>query len=523
MKEKRIRDKSLLMMGSILTVLTLAVLIAYQACNSVYEGDPYVVTKDMERKATVEGYSTPEEVVEYVVYQIHQGDLDLALRGCAIQEVAEYFSLQGYGEILDKFPYTQTLAPADYDNRAYIEINQARMTAIYSDMLEQCMGIFGDGYDLEILGIRADIPENADGFYYQDIRDIGTVSGARDACNVIVDMCVDGVQRQMTITVAKYRKYWKILQFSEYKNNLCIEPQISEYVAETENILLPIPWEDMEGQILSCNYQVADSRKEKNIEAMVRKIFIYLQRGEIWKVLAYYDLYDQKSEFYPDSIFFDRQSKAAEELQEFYYRTLLYDKGKMSWINQNVKSEAVNLTALLDASVMIYSDLSSVEVAEIGEQRARCKIRYQYDKKWFDSMIYLIYKDGWKITGFMKTGWKDIDGDWYYLDDNGTALTGWQKIEDDWYYLDVVGVMQTGWQRIKGVWYYLGDDGAMQKGWAKIDGLWYYFDFNGAMQTGWQKIYGNWYYLDSEDGIMATNTYIDGYYVNADGVWIPEF
>ena len=81
--------------------------------------------------------------------------------------------------------------------------------------------------------------------------------------------------------------------------------------------------------------------------------------------------------------------------------------------------------------------------------------------------------------------------------------------------------MQTGWQKIEGDCFYLGDDGAMQKGWAKIDGLWYYFNFGGVMQTGWQKIYDKWYYLDHDTGIMAADTYIDGYYVNRDGVWIP--
>ena len=496
MEKKYGKDKFLLVLGGFLITITLAVPIGYQLWIGIYEGNPYKETEEMKRRATVDGYDTPEEVVEYVLYQIHEGDLDLALRGCAIQEVAEHFSLQKYGEVLEVFPHMQTLAPSDNENRAYIEINQARMTAVYSDMLEQCMNIFGDGYDLEVLRIWSDIPEDADGFYYQDIRNVGAVSGARDACNVVVDMRVDGIQRQMVLTTAKYRKYWKILQFSEYKNFQYIEPQISEYAEETDAQPLPLEWEKMSGQVLPCNYRIAGSRSEKDIEALAQKVFIYLQRGEIWKVMEYYDIYDPETEFYPNSVFFDRQKRAAEELQEFYYRTLLYDKGKMSWIKQNVKSEAVNLTALLDASAMIYADLSSVEVIKVGEREARCKILYRYEQKWFDSMIYLVYKDGWKITGFTKTGWKETGDDWYYLDEDGMILTGWQKVD-------------------------LGDDGAMQKGWAKIDGLWYYFNFGGVMQTGWQKIYDKWYYLDHDTGIMAADTYIDGYYVNRDGVWIP--
>lgn len=522
MKRQEKRDSLLLMIGSMLVILTLMILAVYQGVTIIGEGASDLKTEEMGRKATVEGYETPEEVVEYVLYQIHKEDLDLALRGCAIREVAENFSLKGYGEILDDFPYTQILAPADYDNKSYIEINQARMTSVYSDMLEQCMGIFGSGYDLEVLRIQSDIPENADGFYYQDIRDIGTISGARDACNVVIDMRIDGVPRQMIVTTAKYKKYWKIIQFSEYKNNKITEPQISEYAADADDILLPVQWESMEGQILPCNYQIAKNRKGKSIEAVVNKIFTYLQRGEVWKILAYYDLYEQENELCPDSLFFERQNRAAQELQEFYYRTMLYNRDKFSWIKQNIKSEAVNLTALLDTSAMIYSDLYSLNVTRIGEGRARCEFIYRYEKKMLNCTIFLLDKNGWKITGITKTGWKDMGDKWYYLDENGKELTGWQTIGGSRYYLDATGIMQTGWQMIDGSRYYLGEDGGMKKGWAKIDDSWYYFNANGVMQTGWQNIYGEWYYLDSETGMMAADIYVDDYYVNADGVWTPE-
>lgn len=56
----------------------------------------------------------------------------------------------------------------------------------------------------------------------------------------------------------------------------------------------------------------------------------------------------------------------------------------------------------------------------------------------------------------------------------------------------------------------------MLTGWQAIGGKWYYFNGNGAMTTGWQKIDGLWYYLYSS-GAMASNTTIDGYYLQANG------
>ena len=88
MKRQEKRDSLLLMIGSMLVILTLMILAVYQGVTIIGEGASDLKTEEMGRKATVEGYETPEEVVEYVLYQIHKEDLDLALRGCAIREVA---------------------------------------------------------------------------------------------------------------------------------------------------------------------------------------------------------------------------------------------------------------------------------------------------------------------------------------------------------------------------------------------------------------------------------------------------
>ena len=40
--------------------------------------------------------------------------------------------------------------------------------------------------------------------------------------------------------------------------------------------------------------------------------------------------------------------------------------------------------------------------------------------------------------------------------------------------------MVTGWKRINGYWYYLSDSGAMQIGWLKKGETWYYLCESGA-------------------------------------------
>lgn len=55
------------------------------------------------------------------------------------------------------------------------------------------------------------------------------------------------------------------------------------------------------------------------------------------------------------------------------------------------------------------------------------------------------------------------------------------------------------------------------------DGMnwWYRYEDGNYPQGKWEQINGIWYYF-YESGYMASDTYTpDGYYVNADGAWIP--
>ncbi|EOU1610518.1 cell wall-binding protein [Clostridium perfringens] len=125
-----------------------------------------------------------------------------------------------------------------------------------------------------------------------------------------------------------------------------------------------------------------------------------------------------------------------------------------------------------------------------------------------------------KAVDKIKSGWQQIEGNWYYFNSNGNMKTGWEEINGYWYYFNNDGIMQTGWQEIGGKWYYFRPDGNMRVGWEQINGYWYYFGSDGSMQTGWQEVGGIWYYF-RPDGNMKTGwEEINGYwyYFNNDGV-----
>ena len=74
-----------------------------------------------------------------------------------------------------------------------------------------------------------------------------------------------------------------------------------------------------------------------------------------------------------------------------------------------------------------------------------------------------------------------------------------------------------GWaQNDTGSWLYYENHRPVT-GWKQVEGTWYYFDAAGLMQSGgWRQIGGKWYYFYA-DGSMAANTEIDGYQIGPDG------
>ena len=124
----------------------------------------------------------------------------------------------------------------------------------------------------------------------------------------------------------------------------------------------------------------------------------------------------------------------------------------------------------------------------------------------------------------VENGWvQGVPGQWKYME-NGKASTGWKLVNGVWYFMDEQGIMKTGWLLNNNVWYYLKDSGAMATNWQYINGKWYWLSQDGAMRTGWKYINNVWYYME-DSGAMLENTVrnIDGidYRFDVSGAWLP--
>lgn len=117
--------------------------------------------------------------------------------------------------------------------------------------------------------------------------------------------------------------------------------------------------------------------------------------------------------------------------------------------------------------------------------------------------------------------WKCNDTGWWVEDSEGWyPISQWQKIDGKWYYFTETGYMDYSEYR-DGYW--LGSDGALVDGyygeWKSDSTGWWFEDKSGWYPVSqWVWINGSCYYFEST-GYLATNKYVDGYWVGSDGAY----
>ena len=117
------------------------------------------------------------------------------------------------------------------------------------------------------------------------------------------------------------------------------------------------------------------------------------------------------------------------------------------------------------------------------------------------------------------TGWLDLDGQRYYLTQDGTAI-GICTVDDILYIFDRDGKLASGcWVSMENGVAYGDGDGYPVTGWQTIDGQTYYFREDHLLETGWTEIDGLVYCFNS-DGTPMQGITADGEFAS-NGQWVP--
>lgn len=205
--------------------------------------------------------------------------------------------------------------------------------------------------------------------------------------------------------------------------------------------------------------------------------------------------------------------------------------------------EAIAKEEKKESSVEENSKSETLPKVDVQEDKPQKEGWYQENHHW------RFYQDDKPASN-----WKQIQGKWYYFDQDGNRLhstvykgyafdqdgvmieNSWTKLDNQWYYADSSGrLAQNSWKKINGSWYYFDQTGSMlsntsvdgylltksgamaEKGWTKLDQIWYYVTPSGRIsQDKWEKVNGAWYYFD-KSGVMLSQTTIGAYLLSNSG------
>ena len=125
----------------------------------------------------------------------------------------------------------------------------------------------------------------------------------------------------------------------------------------------------------------------------------------------------------------------------------------------------------------------------------------------------------------------DDYGKYFLYEDQTYPSDTWLKIDEEWYYFLPTGYLAEGWLNLGTSWYYLNEanhSGELITGWYQdpLTEKWYYLDNDtGEIRTGWfmDAATGKRYYLSSDGSLLTASFTPDGYYVDENGVYIPDY
>lgn len=117
---------------------------------------------------------------------------------------------------------------------------------------------------------------------------------------------------------------------------------------------------------------------------------------------------------------------------------------------------------------------------------------------------WYVEDDAWYyyVDGCPQTGFLEIDGIGYHLNENGYVDTGLVEVDGLLYYFHTNGAMHHGWLLLDAGQYYFGADGAAAIGWTQINGHTYYFNEQGVMLKGVQQIAGTQFNLGEHGELL---------------------
>lgn len=317
-------------------------------------------TSAMKRGQTIEAITSPIEISRYLLYAIIQKDLDMALRGCAIDERIGNTNVTSVSPELQDYSVDSVLLPSSTYTE-FVPINSSLFTTEYYTQICKIIDEL-DGKEWEIVDInyvKAD--EQLQTSYWENTKGTLDIWGMSRLCETYAVLEDENKNKYETaFTLAQYGETWKLYCIGSQLADISSEEplrKVSEVQQPTdessikkleEQIIIGKKTENVdEEELLPLNYFIASQKSEKTQRETIEEFTFCLLRKDFLGTLNYFNITNQDT-------YIEEQGEAAEQIKRFICSIFN--------INQdNISVESFGLENLPYLSLIGYYPLNNNE------------------------------------------------------------------------------------------------------------------------------------------------------------------
>lgn len=381
--------------------------------------DPGIVTEDMARESTVDGFTEPEESVRYMISALQKEDLDMGLRGFPIDEKILGIQVGEELDSLEEFSTNITYMPSEW--KEFLPVSSAEITKDYTEIFRSLEEQFA-GKDVTVEAVRALMPKKQmETQYHRNSQQICEIWGADSRIEVLAKLTIDGEDYALPVTLFQYDDFWKtdsfeasLLEEKEKGVFSCDSEEYDELTDEKEEEALKEFLEDSDKEksreqteeeeeeilpeeaLLPANYVLYNTVFSQTPEKTIENFILSMQKNDLSSMMIYTDLYGEQDPLSQDPAeILIRQGEVAEEIQTFYY----YLMGNDFATTENVSLDELGMTgeeisSSLELNEIVYLDLNNVLKIKDDEYAA---FYYFNGKHYMSGFTMKEYDRGWKI------------------------------------------------------------------------------------------------------------------------------
>lgn len=378
------------------------------------EGQILNETQSLKKESKIDSFSDAQDAALYVLSALKKNDIDMALRGFAIDETALQMAFVKTARAVPQATLTD-LPALTSDYAYYFPLTSAEMTAEYIRQFEQICEELPEIETLEVV----DITEKSQG---EQEEQLAECLAAQEAEELEILVMSGNTPFLLEFTAVRYDENWKIHSLKPgllYENN-------EQAVKLAEGTQEPKKVYKLPDKLAGANYFQTMPVTEKTPERAIEQFIYAIQKGNLTKALAMETV--KKSEDTSVDIL-KKQGENAKDLKKMLYGFL----GVRDVHFQDKSEEQMNqLREKLNPGNMVYLDL--IKVIPIASSENPEHIReyaglYSYNGKNYLTGYTLCQQNGgWQILSLGAPALSLEPGEVMYLSKEESRKTSEQNV-----------------------------------------------------------------------------------------------